>query len=113
MPRYFFHVFDGTVLEEDEVGIELSGLIEAVTAAFEAVESLASDENEDHVLHVSDEVGALVSIPFATPWRPAWLDRPQAARIGAGDRRGGNYRLPGLLRLGPMPVAFAKDVRVA
>jgi hypothetical protein len=74
VPRYFFHVWDGEQLTQDERGLELNGLYEAIREAFIAIEELASDELTNHVLHVADEIGILLGIPFTAPQPPPrWL----------------------------------------
>ena len=70
MPRFYFHVWDGERLAQDERGLELDGLSEAIREAFLAIEELASEEFSHHVLHVADEFGILLGIPFASPPHP-------------------------------------------
>ena len=67
MPRYFFHVWTGEHLERDERGVELAGLHQAIEEALLAVEDLSSADLSDHVLHVADEIGMVVGIPFTAP----------------------------------------------
>jgi hypothetical protein len=71
MPRYYFHIHNGTGLTSDEEGQELSGPGEAHEAALAGIRSILSDELEaggidlDGRIEITDGAGgATRSVPF-------------------------------------------------
>lgn len=67
MPRYFFNIRDGHVVDEDEEGIELPD-IEAARAEAQAVVEELRDEllDADNIeLEITDDTGRrLLTVPF-------------------------------------------------
>lgn len=79
MPRYYFHIHNGTGLTRDEEGQELSGPAEAHEAALAGIRSLLVDELEggeidlDGRIEITDAAGVAsqtVSFGEAVEVRP-------------------------------------------
>jgi hypothetical protein len=71
MPRYYFHIHNGTGLTRDEEGQELSGPDEAHDAALSGIRSLLADELEggeidlDGRIEITDGAGdAMRTVAF-------------------------------------------------
>jgi hypothetical protein len=71
MPRYYFHIHNGTGFTRDEEGQELSGPDEAHEAALAGIRSILADELEaggidlDGRIEITDGEGAVErTVPF-------------------------------------------------
>jgi hypothetical protein len=62
MPRYFFHVHIGNKLELDTIGLEFSGLDDAIAAAKQVRVYIMNEDNLDQLrLEIMDDSGRIVA----------------------------------------------------
>ena len=63
MPRYFFHVHFGKMIERDTVGLELSALDDAIADAEQArIEIMLEDALDELWLEIVDQSGSVVAM---------------------------------------------------
>ena len=63
MPRYFFHIHLGEMIERDTIGLELSALDDAIADAEQArIEIMLEDALDELWLEIVDQCGSLIAI---------------------------------------------------
>jgi hypothetical protein len=66
MPRYFFHVFDGTMWSRDDEGDEFPDVVAAIQEAAHVARELLDDDGgpykADFRMEVADEHGKVVHV---------------------------------------------------